>query len=334
MCDNVPAETTARTLATQTGAPLGIQGLVTLGMTRAQVRAAMGNDTERLVPGDNGGPSPLPLRPFWCEKRLALGYADTPDMNNMLDGQLSDDDVLVRINTVEGFAGATDTGISHGSAEADVATAYGTLSGRVNINAHILGGPAAAYPGRGLVFGTNGGTVTYMAVHTPADGDMTPTPLNGTLSLSSNQLGSIRATAINGTSFGTIRQRLGSQPDVLGMTTVNNQSVGYLSYSSLGVRVVAVSSTPPDLNNLTAFQIYLTPPFAGFDGTTTLGLGASKSDFDAAFPNPTTTDVNGATLYVYTTGTGLFPPKMAVGFSQDSDCVQRAQLMVLNWVEL
>ncbi|MBI5495495.1 MAG: hypothetical protein HY904_10765 [Deltaproteobacteria bacterium] len=296
-------------------------------MTRAQVTAAI-PEQERFLDG-------APLRAFYCEKRLVISYGDTADGGGVLAGTLSNDDVVVRIHTLAGFAGRTDTDIALGDADTEIGTAYAAETSHAQVLSTVLGGAQELYPARGLAFGINGSSVAWMAVHRGSDGTLTPTPVNARLNLAGNAIGTgqdVKAAFTAGTTFATVKQKLGSLPDAAGTITYNSQQVAYLTYASLGLRVVGTPQGST-LDEATTFQIYITPPFAGFDSTT-LGLGSSKAEFDTQFGTPSQQNVNGAIFYKYETGSGLFPPAIGVGYATDDACVERAAVIVLNFVTL
>jgi hypothetical protein len=243
--------------------------------------------------------------------------------------------VVVRISTLDGFVGATDTGIAHGDPTSEVTAAYSL--GRVQVSSTIAGGPADAFPARGLFFTrSSANTVTSISVHSTYTSTLTPSPLNPSMDLETLKLGSgtteVKAGFIGGTSFANVRARLG-QPDVAGFASVNGQEVGYFSYSNLGIRLGGLKGDATDVNAVTTNQIFLTPPFAGFDSGNTLGLGATKAEFDTAYGNPSTTQFDATTAYIYQVSGGLPPSKILVVFAQDAACVDRAQVIVLGWVQ-
>ncbi|MEW5848404.1 MAG: hypothetical protein AB2A00_06295 [Myxococcota bacterium] len=331
LCDGINPDGVDRTVVTQGGGALGVDGLVTVGMTRAEVRAAFGADEERLIPGENGGASPLPFRVFYCEKRISVSYGDTADGSGNLAGTLSDDDVVNRVAFFDGFAGHTDTNIVLGDPRTEVSDAYGVL-GRVEAGLEALDGRMDAYPADGVVFTHDGTNVTAIAVHAPYDGNATPTPLNPPLDLDQLKLGNITAGFLGGTSFGSAKTALGT-PDVEGFATVEGQQIALLGYSNLGIRLVAYKSGE-DIDSQSTLQAYLTPPFAGEDTATVIGIGATKAEFDAAYDDDGAVDFQGVTLQKYVvSGSGFTAKRIAVSFIQDETCTQRAALIVLNWVD-
>jgi len=305
-------------------------------MTRAQVKTAFGADPEQLIPGDGGGPSPFPMRVFYCAKRLSVSYADRPNGQGVLDGLLTDDDVVARIVTLDGFAGATDTGIAHNDPLAEVETAHGT-TGRAQVPSTLLGGSQDLYPSRGLAFGHDGSNVKFMVVHNAYAGTVTPTVANVGMSLANLRLSSgateIKAAASGGTNFAAVKMRLGT-PDTEGFATVGSNDIAYLSYGSAGIRVVGLKDSGVTMvDQVNTFQVYLTPPFAGFDGATTLSLGAPRAEFEAAFSGMGSSNVEGATFYRYRVATqGILPVCIGVAYTQDEACVERAAVISLNFL--
>lgn len=335
LCDNVLADAVPRTINTnsESGA-LGIAMLATVGMTRAEVRAAFGDDAEMLLPGEGGGASPLPFRVFYCEKRVSVTYSDQPDMNGNFDGVLSDDDVVHRVAAFEGFGGMTDTGIAVGDPRTEVTAAYGNDStAYVTTDQPVLGGAQDLYPKQGLAFTHAAGNITAIAVHRPYTGTATPTPLNAALNLGASKVGNLAAALVNGTVFSAVKTALGT-PDNEGFATAGSQRIALMSYSNLGLRFVALAQAgDTDVNGMHTAQIYITPPYAGSDNSNALGLGATRAEWDASYTADGEGSLGGVTFTKYPVASGLFGDTYAgVSFVTDEACVERAAVIVLNFI--
>jgi hypothetical protein len=314
------------------GAPIG----VTLGMTRTQVKAAL-SAAEAFLPGNV-----VPFTAYYCSLGISVGYADMPDGSGNLAGTLSDDDVVTRLSTLAGFQGNTDTSIHLGSGGGPVETAYGT-TGRAQVSDNVLGGSQDLYTGRGLAFGYDAaGNVSFIAVHKPYVGTIMPSAANAPMTLTSFKIGAGNAaiqSATNvlpgGDTFQTVKTVLG-EPDTQGFANVGGQDIAYLSYGNAGIRVVGLKGNATSVDTVTTLQIYLTPPFVGFD-TSTVGLGTTRAGWEAAYPNQGAGDFNGVVLQKYKTGTAgsVVPLDKIVGvaFAQDATCTDRAAMMVFNYFQ-
>jgi hypothetical protein len=307
----------------------GVDGLVTLGMTRAQVRVAFGGDPEQVL-GD-GGANPLPFRVFYCAKRISVTYADTPNGEGTLAGTLTDDDVVRRIAFFDGFAGHTDTDIRLGDPLSEVDT-YGTAAtDRAMTGLAVLDNEQVLYPKKGVTFTHDGTRVTAMAVHAPYNGTSTPTPASSPVRFADFKVGDVTASALNGTLFSAARGFLG-EPDVEGFAVVGSQAIALQSYSDLGIRLVALRSQGEPVGDQNTFQVWLTPPFAGLDSSNVVGIGSTKAEWDAAFPGQGQADVGGITFEKYKVGTATILDKLvAVSFIQDEQCVPRAGAIIVNF---
>jgi hypothetical protein len=311
------------------GSPVGI----TLGMTRAQVRAAHAA-AEAFIPNNV-----VPFTAYYCALGISVGYADSPDGSGNLANTLSDDDVVVRVSTLAGFQGNTDTGLHVGSSEGDLQTAYGS-TGLAQVSENLLGGSQDLYVARGLAFGLDaGGNVSWMAVHKPYVGTIANSTANAPVSLGDLKVGALQVPTgplltTGATVFGGVKTLLG-QPDTQGFANAGGQEIAYLSYGSAGVRVVGLKGSASAIDDVKTLQVYLTPPFVGIDGSTGLGLGSTRTGWDSSgFENLGVTNFNGVDLTKYKVGSGTLSDKVvAVAFAQDAQCVDHAALMVFNYFQ-
>jgi hypothetical protein len=329
----VSADGEDRVIVTQASSGKGITGLVTIGMTRAEVKTAFGADQEHVVmPAAYDSD---PLRVAYCEKQLLVSYGDTPVANNV-EGVLTDDDVVRGIRTLPGFAGHTDTGISIGSLRSAVLGAYSGLNDHVDWSVPAWGGPADLYSKHGLGFGYSGTLVRSIGV---AGGYMDGTavaPGNLALNLVSLQAGGLTAALFSSTTFGTVKTLLGT-PDVQGYSSLQGTNGVMLVYGSLGLRFVSIClGACPAINSATVTQIHISPPFAGKDGTnfggTAVGIGTTEATWNAAtnMPAPTDHSLSGLPMKVYGFMGGN--NKVGVHFVEDDTCTRRAAFIVLGYI--
>jgi len=191
------------------------------------------------------------------------------------------------------------------------------------------------YPRQGMTFTHDAGLVTAIAVHNKYTGSATPTPVSAPLDIDSLRVGTVAAALVNGTAFSTVKAQFGT-PDTEGFATVGTQRLGLLSYSNLGLRFVsAAGANDTDVNTQRVLQIYLTPPFAGVDPSSVLGLGATQAEWDAAgFENQGPATLGSVMFTKYKVAETLLgtPILAAVSFASDETCTPRAAVLVLNFL--
>jgi hypothetical protein len=279
----------------------------------------------------------LPLRVYYCEKRISVTYGDMPNDAGLLDGVLTDDDVVHRVGVVGGFAGHTDTGIALGDPRSEVTAAYGTdTSEHAEGGSEALGGTQDLYPRKGLAFThSSSNAVTAMAVHNTYSGAATPTPINANLDLDSLKVGTISASLTTGSSFTTVKTQFG-EPDVQGKVAIDSSTtIALLGYSNLGLRFVAYDNSG-DFDANKVLQVYITPPYAGMDPSNTLNLGSVREEWVDAYETTGTEQLGGVAFEKFKVGTlfGFQDILVGVSFVDDTACAARAAIIVLNWLSL
>jgi len=341
-CLGVPADGVDRLVNTAGPAPLGVAGLITLGMTRAEVVAAAGADPEVVV--DTLDFETDPLRTIFCGLRMEVSYADVGDAMNNVPGSLSDEDVVHRITFRPGFEGHTNSMVRIGSLKTTLDVAYPLdPQNRVETGQVVNGGPWVIYPVLGLSFrhgkspqGTS--IIRSFTVNTGTSGNAQPNSMAGTMNLNTFKISTtqtawqVAAATLTGSQFGYVATVLGP-PTMQGFTSFGGADVAFMSYPNLGIRMLGRPNPLVALTSQKTHQIHLMPPFAGRDSplSRNLGLGSSQTEFDSQtnityFSDETVGEI---VLRVYRIGPSGY---IAVHFAQDECGETRADYIILNHI--
>ncbi|MBI5497690.1 MAG: hypothetical protein HY904_21965 [Deltaproteobacteria bacterium] len=333
LCSSPSGDGTDHVLTTTGSGPRGITGLIEVGMTRAQVSAAIG-DAENILPPDPLAASTLQVS--YCARRLYVEYADGVNADGGLNGYLTDDDRVARVSTIAGFAGHADTGLVPGATRAAARALYATDAGPWSNDREHPGGLRDLWPATGVAALYGDGGVRSISVHAPnllAAGDLaypvfaTREVVIGTTRISA-RLGGLEAA---GSTFGAVKAVLGPA-DEEGFGQLGDFPIAELSYVNLGMRFAAQAGGGP-LDDQTVIIIILVAPFQGLDPAGQLGLGSTRAEWDSAGFTPMgPVSQVGLTLERYRVGMvfGGLPLLVAVSFQRGADCVERAAAIVID----
>jgi hypothetical protein len=344
VCDAVTPETTDRVLVTATGAtPRGIAGLVEVGMTRAQVKANLASDPEVVLPFTTMDPSPL--HAAHCATRVEVTYADRATDAGLV-GFFSDDDVAVRVTTLEGFPGHSDTQLRPGTSRTTAAVAYVADLDKVSFGREFPGWVRDLWPvsGRLLTYTADGGVLGMSTFGGYAVGSQVLTIKSRRLRLGTTNIDArlpFPGDAVSGTSFSVIKTALGP-PDEEGFGQIDLGNIASMAYVNLGVRFYALASGT-NLNNQQVALIFLAPPFTALDSQSGVGIGNTRAEIGGALcTGPSGSQpcfiaegapmiIQGLTLDRYRIGVASFSGAyMGVQFVHDENCVERAAVLVIN----
>ena len=329
------ADTTDRELAT-TAAPFGLTGLVTVGMTRAQVVANLPGQ-EVVIPDQTT--EALTVGAAYCGARIHVAYADQA-VAGMLDGVLTDDDTVARVTTLPGFPGHTDTGLRRGDAQSAVLAAYMSDTDRQAVVRPYPEGTRDLWPvsGRDFLYGPAG--VETMSVQAGYAGtaatSLTPNYASRRMVAGATNINARFPMVESGyVSFSEVKTLVG-QPEEQGFGVLDTYDIAFLNYFALGIRFVALASGT-NLNAQNVGLLYLVAPFAGTDANG-LGIGSSLADWDARVGSTFSAKqapvlFQGNMYERYQVGSIPFVGALtvAVAFLPDAQCVQRTAIIIMNF---
>lgn len=353
-CEGIPADGVDRTVVTSGGA-LGINNLVRVGMTLSQVRSNLPQNVERgasvaVAAGPGIAAAGLAVEALglpvfgvvYCPQRLGVVYRDGGGTGGAV-GTLSPDDVVIRITPRRGFSGSTDSGLALGDTRLDVQNANGTAVGYAQ-GASWPQRASDLYPQQGVSFFLDGPALTNLletySVHRALDPTepLLPTPANAPINLQLARLGTGMRTLDadlfgGGTQLPNVPARMG-EPDVRGRVQLGNTNLNYVAYLQAGVVAVAPD---PLFGMPTVVSILLLPPFGGRytpSNGVSLGVGSSRAEWDnAGLVREPTGSLGAVPVERYKVNNNFGAKQTGVIFTRESDCVERAAVVILNYIQ-
>jgi hypothetical protein len=328
-CNGITADGTTLSFTGGANPSVDVGGVgVTIGTsTRAQVEGALGAGTTTSV---------NPFRTYYCDKAIAVSYVDDV-VSQAFQGAVSASDVVAKVSTLEGAVASTAQGAAVGETRT---AALADMSGETSANYTVSAATntqADLFYQIGLSLLSSDGDVISMTAATPLGADHYGLAMD----LLDQEVGSISASVLDGTSFSSLDGILGTGYDADGFldSAVSGASadVRVRIYANAGIRLAGLcDSGAPACADSKVSNIVLTSPFMGTDNNG-IGLGSTKSEIEAQYTlDSTETDAQtGQTLHIYEGAGGILLDRFfGVLYIQGSDCEERAAAFVLNYVSL